>query len=137
MSSASKTMQPWLFQQLVDQAVIDETGINDRPKARHCPTCRATTLAAWRDGNLDPVHVDPIALTPLGELQALVAGVETFQHWGGATGGLDTRRAKTIARHPAGTDRLSPVRPLHRCGAPTFDHYAEPVRVTVDDAPPF
>lgn len=132
------TMQPWLFQQLVDTAVIDQRGINDRPKARHCPTCHAPTIAAWRDGILDTIHVDPIALTPLGELQAQVAGVETFQHWGRDLGGLDTRRARIITLHPAGSDPLAPVRPEHRCGARPFDYHPAPgASRTVGDAPPF
>lgn len=129
-------VQPWLFRHLVATGVIDETGVNDRPKARRCRGCGADTLVAWRDGILDPVAVDPVELTPLGELQALAAGRETFQHWGGAHGGLDTRRAKTITRQPAGNPSW-PVRPEHRCTSPPPDHLPERVRAAPSDTPPF
>lgn len=131
----TKNLQPRLFDQLIAKGVIDEHGINDRPKARTCRSCGADTIVAWRDGILDPVAVDPIALTPLGELQALTAGRATFQHWGGATGGLDTRRPRIIALHPAGT-HPAPVRPEHRCGSPPPDH-VPPRRSATHDAPPF
>ena len=130
-------LQPRLFEHLVATGVIDERGINDRPKARRCRDCGADTFVAWRDGILDPVAVDPVALTPLGELQALTAGRGTFQHWGGATGGLDTRRPRIIALHPAGSSPGAPVRPEHRCGSPPPDHQPERVRADPSDTPPF
>lgn len=129
-------MQPWLFETLVASGVIDEAGLNDRPKPRRCRGCGAQTLTAWRDGNLETVAVDDVELTPLGELQALTAGLATFEHWGGANGGLDTRRPSCIADHPAG-DRRLPVRPEHRCGSPPPDHAPKPVPTDDHTDPPF
>lgn len=128
-------LQHRLFEHLVASGVIDDKGINDRPKPRRCQSCGADTLVAWRDGILDPVAVDAIDLTPLGELQVLSVGRGTFQHWGGATGGLDTRRPRIIGLHPAGS-HSAPVRPEHRCGSPPPDH--APARQSIDyDTPPF
>jgi hypothetical protein len=131
------TLQPRLFEHLVATGVIDAKGINDRPRPRTCRGCGADTLVAWRDGILDPVAVDLLALTPLGELQALASGRETFQHWGGATGGLDTRRPRIIALHPAGSHPGAPVRPEHRCGSPPLDHIPAPAVTGPTDTPPF
>ena len=111
--------------------------INDRPRPQPCPACGEPTLAAWRDGLYETVNVDPVALTVLGELQAQMAGRETFDHWGGPTGGLDTRRAAAIARSPAG-DRSHPIRPEHRCGSPpAFDCIPDRIPDTHHDQPPF
>ena len=129
------TIQPWLFRQLVEQGVVDERGVSDKPRPRRCPSCRAATLVAWQDGKLDPVAVDPLDLTPLGELQAVCAGRRTFAHWGGANGQLDLREARHITRWPAG-NRSQAVRPEHRCAAPTPDHIPAPTRAD-HDQPPF
>ena len=128
-------LAPWLFRQLVEQAVIDEDGVNDKPKPRRCRSCGAATLVAWQDGKLDAVVVDPIDLTPLGELQAVCAGRRTFAHWGGPSGQLDLREARQIARWPAG-NRAQAVRPEHRCGAPIPDHIPTSARAD-HDQPPF
>jgi len=131
----SKRLQPRLFDALVASGAIDETGLNDRPKARTCRGCGADTLAAWQDGHLDAVAVDPVDLTPLGELQAITDGRRTFTHWGGAGGGLDLRDARRISRWPAGDTRQA-VRPEHRCGSPPPDHH--PPRTTTHHTdPPF
>ena len=134
--TTTTTMQPWLFRQLVEQGVVDETGVSDKPRPRRCRSCGASTLVAWQDGKLDPVAVDPIDLTPLGELQATCAGRRTFAHWGGASGQLDLREARQITRWPAG-DRRQAVRPEHRCHAPTLDHTPAPTRAVAHDQPPF
>lgn len=129
-------LQPWLFDTLVASGVIDESGLNDRPQPRRCRGCGAPTLAAWRDGILEPVAVDPVELTPLGELQALTAGLATFEHWGGPNGGLDTRKPTSIAARPAGCQR-APVRPEHRCGSPPLDRISEPPSSDPYSVPPF
>ena len=132
----TRTIQPWLFRQLVGQAVIDEAGINDKPKRRRCRSCGVATLVAWQDGKLDAVAVDEVVLTPLGELQAVTAGRRTFAHWGGVSGQLDLRGARQISRWPAG-DRRQAVRPEHRCGAPPLDHTPTRASTTIYDQPPF
>lgn len=127
--------QQQLFEHLVQTGVIDSRGINDHPKARRCPGCHAPTIAAWRDGVHEAVHVDPVNLTRLGELQALTSGRRTFDHWGGAYGGLDQRRPDAITRWPAGDD-AHPIRPEHRCGAPPLDAIPDR-RYATYDQPPF
>ena len=111
--------------------------ISDKPQPAPCPSCGEDTLVAWRDGILEPVYVDPIRLTVLGELQALLTGRETFAHWGGPNGALDTRIATSIARWPAGKGRGHPIiRPQHRCGAAPPDHLPE-LHAAAHTDPPF
>lgn len=108
--------------------------VTAKPQDVDCPICGATTIAAWRDGVMEDVHTDPVALTALGELQALADGRRTFSHW---AEGLALRGPWIIARRPAGTG--DPIRPEHRCGSPPtrIDHHPPPPRVDTDpDAPP-
>lgn len=112
--------------------------ISDKPQPAPCPSCGADTIVAWRDGRLDPVYVDPVRLTALGELQALLTGRGTFAHWGGRNGALDTRVATSIARWPAGALLGHPViRPEHRCGAEPVDHLLEVHHAAAHTDPPF
>lgn len=107
---------------------------NATPRATTCPDCGADTIAAWRDGLFETVTVDPVALTPLGELTAIATGRRTFEHW---RDGLDQRRPDTIARWPAGADPTYPIRPEHRCGSPPPDHEPPPPPPTATDTPPY
>ena len=97
------------------------------PAETECPSCGAPVIAALVDRVMPAVAVDPVALTPLGELQALMAGRRTFDHW---HEGLDARTAWTIARCPADPDH--PVRPEHRCGADPPEHYPQSVQPAPD-----
>lgn len=136
---SSKSMpQARLFDHLVATGVIDEKGVGAHPRARTCTACRRPVLAAWEDGVGPTAVVDPVALTPRGELDALMAGRRTFDHWGGDMGGLALRRPAAITRHPAGWDNLGhAIRPEHRCGAPPPDHSPDPRHQPTPDAPPF
>lgn len=109
--------------------------ISSKPREDECPACGVPTLAALRDGVFEAVHVDPVNLTTLGELQALTSGRRTFDHWGRQGGGLDQRRPDAIRRHPAG-DPAHPIRPEHKCGADPPDHLAERTSIHYDH-PPF
>lgn len=131
--TTNKPMDPWLLGTLIDTAVIDAKGINDRPKARRCPDCHAPTLAAWRDGKFETVHVDPVILTPLGELQAATTGRRTFDHW---HDGLDLRRPEAITAWHAGADILShPIRPEHVCHSPPLDSTPDKRHIEYDQPP--
>lgn len=127
--------QARLFDHLVKSGVIDTHGINDRPRARWC-SCGQRVIAAWLDGTGPTITVDPIALTPLGELQAQVAGRKTVEHW---HDGLALRRPEAITRWPADTNpHAFPIRPEHECGqAQPFDHFPGRKADAEYDSPPF
>ena len=115
---------------LIAAGVIDTKGTNATPRIRHCSACGLGVWAAWRDGLFETVLADPIALTPLGELQAVTAGRRTLTHW---RDGLDLRRPESITRWPANDSAAYPIRPEHRCGSPPIDHYPNK-RATKDNA---
>lgn len=125
-----------LFAHLIKAGIIDQAGVNDKPKPRTCRHCGADTLAAWRDGNRETIVVDPVALTPLGELQALTAGRRTFDHWGAEGGGLDQRRPADITTWPAGNPH-HPTRPEHECGSLPLDTLPNTTRTATADEPPY
>jgi hypothetical protein len=126
--------QARLFDHLVNTGVIDTKGINDHPRQRWCP-CGQRVWAAWLDGTGPAITVDPIALTPLGELQAQVAGARTVEHW---MDGLALRRPEAITRWPAGNDPAYPIRPEHQCEREQqFDHIPERKPDAEYDQPPF
>lgn len=112
-------------------------GARPQPADDNCPTCGAPVIVALLGGVMPAIAVDPVALTPLGELQAITAGRRTVEQW---QSGLDLRSAWHIAGHPAGADdREHPVRPEHRCGSPPPDHVPDrrqPASIA-PDLPPF
>lgn len=110
-----KPMPKHVREKLIRDVVMDDRGFGPKPKRWHCPRCHAEIIVAWRDGLFETIAVDPIALTPKGEYEALRAGRRTFENW---RDGLDERTPRSIARRPAGTDRFTPVRPEHECWAP-------------------
>ena len=123
-----------LRRHLIRAGVIDEHGINQRPRPRRC-ACGATVLAAWANGHSPTITVDPVALTPLGELQALLAGRTTWQDW---REGLDRRRPTSINDFPAGSSKHQPVRPEHVChSGDVFDAIPEKPKSQTFDQPPF
>jgi hypothetical protein len=131
-----KPRQADLFAQLRRRGVIDEHGVNDKPKLRHCAGCGLVVWAAWENGHLDTVLADDVVLTPRGEYQAWMADRRTFDHW---MGGLDLRTPRTIRLHPASDELLHRIRPEHRCGDPPPEHYPRPStsRDNPDTPPPF
>lgn len=121
---------PELTLWLTNQGLIDVHGVNATPRQRRCHGCGAPVWAAWRDGVDDVIAVDPIALTPLGELQALTDRRVTVTHW---AGGLDVRRAEWIRRIPASPTNT--IRPSHQCGArKEYDHYPEKRKARYEQA---
>lgn len=114
--------RPGTREWLVKHGYIDEHGVNATPRIRHCGQCGRAGWAAWRDGTMEAVLVDPVALTPYGELQAIMAGCDTFTHW---FGGIDKRLAEWIRRIPASPENV--IRPGHICAIDPlqFEHYPE------------
>lgn len=85
-----------------------------RPKHRTCERCGAAVLAARTTSGLDVV-VDAAPLSPVGELQALLAGGATYT-WHLGPDHLVHRYPLVIRSRPAGTPRQT-VHPTHTCGA--------------------
>jgi hypothetical protein len=129
--------RPWsqadLFAQLQKRGVIDEHGVNDKPKLRHCAGCGLLVWAAWENGVLDTVLADDVALTPRGEYEAWMSGRRTLDHW---IGGLDVRTARTIRAHPASDELMHRIRPEHRCGDPPPEDYPRRPSPPDPQAPP-
>lgn len=95
-------------------------------------------LAALASNGLQ-VTVDAAALTPVGELQALMAGVSTYTHHL-VPDDLHHRSTWSITHRPAGTRPRQTVHAIHRCGTtwPALD--PPPVQVhpaPTDDLPPY
>lgn len=70
---------PWrvIQQSLINQGVMTEQGVTRTPRQRHCSGCGRVVVAAITDLGFE-VAVDPLPLTIEGELDALVAGRETY-----------------------------------------------------------
>lgn len=126
--------EPNLFDLLCARAVIDERGVNDHPKRKHCMKCGLIVWAAWRNGCGPVAIVDDVALTPRGEFEALMAHRETFDHW---ADGLDERTPEFIRKFPASTDPTHVVRPFHVCHAAPLDTYETHRKAGSAGEPPF
>ena len=84
---------------LIDRGVIDHERVTTKPTHRHCRHCRRVVLAALADDGPNAPGIrttlDPRPLTPLGELQALTAGLATYGHVGGLITWRCTIRIRT------------------------------------------
>lgn len=129
----TKTRMPKHIQDaLIADGTMTEGFLTRTARTRHCPTCHTLVLAAIDDLGTD-AWCDPQLLTPLGELQATMAGRRTWSH---TMGGLDARDAPYIRRFPA--DRLE-IHAQHVCGAPPLDSRPPPPSLSTSkpDTPPF
>lgn len=125
------------YQPVLIPTSADTINAGPTPTQTACPSCGAPVIAALEGRVGLPVAADPVSLTPLGELQALTAGLRTFEHW---HDGLGRRSAWLISRCPAGRDQAAnPIRPEHRCDGPPLDCQPAPTRPDLppDDAPPY
>lgn len=111
-----------------------------RARATECPKCQARTLRGL-DADLAALvaHADPEPLSALGEAQATILGLRTFElNRHGAGYELDWRDDTHVAGRPAGSGVVD-VLAEHRCGS-ALDH-APPVvgakRQPTPDHPPF
>lgn len=104
-------------------------------RRRRCPDCRRWTLVGY-DGNVAAllIAVDPVALDPVGEMVALLAGCRTVEL--APDGRLHRRGVRQIA-----AGRRRPVLARHRCdrtntGEPVPPKTATPRVVIPRDIPP-
>lgn len=104
--------------------------------ARRC-SCGAAVLSALTGNGLD-VTVDAAQLSPIGELEAVLAGVSTYTHHQ-VPGELHHRSALSIRTRPAGTRPRQSAHALHRCGDtwPALDTRTPAAAAPTPDAPPF
>ena len=120
---------------LLRDRLMDHQGVTRTARPRHCGRCHAAVLAGIDDLGIT-VSVHPTPTTTLGELEALMAGVDTFLLAGGR---LIYRNASKIkARSPDEYD----VHVTHQCGKPpppTNPQRMKPPRkeYTNDDPIPF
>lgn len=130
---------------LIQIGRLDDDGISRRAHARLCRACGAVTMAGLdHDIVAVPVRVDPVPLTPIGEVQVLLTGRRTYDLEYTSRGyRLDPRFAEHITRSPAGSVPGRDVVGEHRCGSPAGPSGQSRVRSpyvatgTVDGPPPF
>lgn len=104
---------------LVEIGRIDSDGISRRAHAARCRKCAALVMVGLDDDkSAMTVWVDPPPLTPIGEVEVLLAGGHTFDLTYTSRGyRIDPRMAAHIKAHPAGTRDGSDVVAGHRCGS--------------------
>lgn len=100
-------------QQAAGSALLRTPAPETRPRVQVCESCEQQTLLARTTSGLDVV-VDAAPLSPVGELQALLAGRATYT-WHRIPDHLAHRYPLAIRSRPAGTPRQT-VHPAHRCG---------------------
>lgn len=129
------TMPRHIQTALINDGVIDEQRVSAKPTLRRCRRCGSQILAALTDGSArvpgPRQDCDPRPLTPLGELQALAAGLDTFTHGGVVARWLTWREPAQITARPADT---WDVHAEHRCDAPPLTH--RPATRRVRPTPP-
>lgn len=138
-------MPDHLVRHLIDIGRIDADGISRRAHATRCTKCAAVVMVGLDDDKVAaPVRVDPPPLTPLGEVQVLMAGGHTFDLTYTSRGyRIDPRRAARITAHPAGSRDGTDVVAGHRCGQPPAlsagSRISRPSRAASDpnEPPPF
>lgn len=114
------------------RAVVPRRGVTQQ----RC-RCGAMVLAARTGSGLDAqVGADP--LSPIGELEAVLAGVSTYTHHV-VSSELHHRSPWSIRHRPAGTRPRQTVHPLHRCGDtwPALPRAPGPAAPATDSAPPY
>lgn len=131
-------MSPAARSKQQSSAVLRTPAASTTPRARTCGSCGTRTLEARTTAGLDVV-VTAAPLSPVGELDALLAGVSTYTHHV-VMGDLAHRYPLVIRSRPAGTAPRQTVHPTHRCGdtwqalPPALHPGADP---SPDDAPPY
>lgn len=104
---------------------------NSKPKNNRCYKCGKAILSATHDAL--PIHLDPQALTTLGEISALVGGVKT---WFISNENVFYRNAWSIRTSPTGLG--GDIVQEHRCDRPQPSGVcARPVLGEISDDPGF
>lgn len=132
----------WLVRRLVGQGLMDgETGATRRARAVACERCGRAVFrgldAEWGSRSRD---ADPVPLSGLGEVQAIMAGRKTLELSGTVRLELNFRDRWRIGSRPAGGDKYD-VLVEHRCEDKTqFDaapRKAETKKAAISDIPPY
>lgn len=84
---------------------------SDPPLPAFCPTCAAPILVGWINENV--IAVDAPTLNLVGEVNALLAGLRTYEVSGF---GIARRLAEIIKMIPSPV--ITDVHRQHRCGIP-------------------
>lgn len=117
---SSPPRQTWLAAHLIRTGHLTESGLSRRARLRRCPDCAAITLAGLdADQGGFEAAADPIPLTGLGEMLALLDRLATYELWkAGAGYELERRNHHRItyrpAEHPTRALRVDVLR-AHRC----------------------
>lgn len=137
---------PWIRRHLEATGRANTDGISRAVRARTCPRCAATILAALDDDVAAlPTRVDPGPIDAAGELAAILTGRATYRiHWRTTRHELDHRdRWQIRGEPPATADRRGqPIEVLaeHRCGLPLATGWpttGPTVRTTTTTGVPF
>jgi hypothetical protein len=109
----------WLREHL-ERTGVTVGGVGTNLTARVCPRCKAKVVVALTPERIaHRFTLDPVPVSPLGELQAVLSGratVDTVRR-GPRKVEINHRRPWHIATKPPGTLR-GVVLAEHRCGAP-------------------
>lgn len=144
MTSAVAGWPDWLVRRLVGSGLMDgDTGAMRKAQAVACDRCGR---AVWRGLDADwcgrSRDADPLPVSALGEVQAIMAGRKTLELSGATRLELNYRDAWRIKGRPAGRDGYDVV-VEHKCGDLTqFDRdnkAREPKqsKTTETDIPPY
>lgn len=104
---------------------------HSKARTGRCRTCWVTILSATYSAL--PIHLDPQALTPLGEMDALLNGQPT---WFDIQGQLSKRITWAIKTSPVGLG--GSIHRIHRCDRPQpTGLFVRPEKEMESDEPPF
>jgi len=121
----TKPMPTWLEAKLIADGVMTTDRVTKHAKPRRCPGCHLFVLVGLDDTLPSRTTVDTQPVSALGELQALLAGRNTY---GIDSGELFIRYASRITHKSAD---LTPVHVQHLCNGPPL-----PVNPLFIRAPP-
>jgi hypothetical protein len=137
-------MEPWLIATLIERGILQIDGVNRRARLRACPRCRAVCLEGLDDDRCAGMaRVDPVPLSVLGEVAALMDGLATYElHTPGGRLTLDYRDSWCVQARPAGNTLRVDVMAQHRCGRRSQGICASMLQkaygiTDVQDVPPF
>lgn len=108
---------------LIANGHMDEQAVTHTPKARHCRHCGLAVTAAITDAGFTAACW-PTPTTPLGELQALTAGLRTYTALPNdllhrddfRIRGRNANQARVLVQHRCG-DTPPPPNPVHTAAA--------------------
>lgn len=126
------SLAPHVFAHLQREGHVTADRVTKRPVVRTCRHCAASVIAAIEDepAGRTRVELEPAHLTPVGELQAALVGIATFEVTPTAIWWRDPSR---IAGKPASATN---VMAEHKCHSPPLDSGPPPVATKSSDRKP-